>query len=70
MTYLWYKKEHVIAALNEIEKKGIPSNAKSSTYDLVYEKMRFPPKLVLSWAYRCATGFELDRNLFEGGQNT
>jgi len=64
------KQEHVIAAIKEIKENGIPLNAKSSTYDLVYEKMRFPPKLVLSWAYRCATGLELDRSLFEGGQNT
>ncbi|MCD7972451.1 MAG: DUF3578 domain-containing protein [Candidatus Azobacteroides sp.] len=63
-------KNHVLSALNEIDQKGIPPNAHSSTYDLIYNGEPYPPKLVLSWAYKHATGKELERNLFEGGLNT
>lgn len=64
------KQEDVFAALREIDQKGIPKNAHSSKYDLIYKGRTYPPKLVLSWAYRYATGNELDRRSFEGGKNT
>jgi len=64
------EQKHILDALKEIDEKGIPKNAQSSTYDLVYNGKPYPPKLVLSWSYRYATGDELDRNLFEGGKNT
>ena len=37
---------------------------------MIYKGRTYPPKLVLSWAYRYATGNELDRRSFEGGKNT
>ena len=40
-------KEAVVQALLEIKKNGIPKNAHSSTYDILYKGKRYPPKLIL-----------------------
>ncbi|EXY40212.1 hypothetical protein M117_2784, partial [Bacteroides fragilis str. 3774 T13] len=43
-------KEAVVQALLEIKKNGIPKNAHSSTYDILYKGKRYPPKLVMEYA--------------------
>lgn len=63
-------KEHILSAIKKIDSEGVPSYARSSTYDLIYDGKPYPPKLVLSWANIFANGVELDRNSFEGGRNT
>lgn len=63
-------KEHILSAIKKIDSEGVPSNAHSSTYDLFYDGKTYPPKLVLSWSNIFANEAELDRNSFEGGQNT
>ena len=62
--------EHIIRAIQKIEDEGVPAQAHSSTYDLLYKGKRFPPKLVLSYANIFANGVELDRNSFSGGKGT
>ena len=42
----------------------------SSTYDLLYNNVEYPPKLVISIANKFATGKELNPNDFEGGIGT
>lgn len=64
------KSEHIVQAIHKIEKEGIPAQAHSSSYDLLYEGERYPPKLVLSYANIFANGVILNRNEFEGGLNT
>jgi hypothetical protein len=64
------KRKHILSAIDRIQKQGIPTEARSSTYDVVYKGEKYPPKLVLSWANMFANGQELDRRSFEGGQNT
>lgn len=64
------KPEHIVQAIHKIEKEGIPVQAHSSTYDVLYEGKRFPPKLVLSYANIFANGVALDRSEFEGGIGT
>ena len=61
---------HVIQALNEIDEKGIPKGRHSSTYDLVYNGNRYPPKVVISIANRFANGEELPAEKFKGGEGT
>ncbi|MFT5251118.1 MAG: 5-methylcytosine-specific restriction protein B [Flavobacteriales bacterium] len=63
------KKEHILAAIKEIDKEGIRSGRHSSTYDLIHEGKLYPPKLVISIANRYATGVELDSGEFNGGPN-
>lgn len=62
--------EHVLQAIADIERDGVPPDAQSRTYDLIYKGKRYPPKLVLSLAVKKATGEELDRATFAGGEGT
>ena len=64
------RREHVLAALQEIDQGGIPPDAASTTYDLIHEHRRYPPKLVLSLATKHASGEEYDRALFSGGEQS
>jgi len=61
-------RDHVLEALLEIDEEGVPHEAQSTYYDLVHGAERYPPKYVLSLASRHATGEELDRALFAGGE--
>ena len=62
--------EAVIHALSDIDKNGIPKNASSSTYDVLYDNKRYPPKLVMEYAYKYSTGTQISRKDFEGGNKT
>jgi 5-methylcytosine-specific restriction protein B len=62
--------EHVLAALAEIQAGGVPEGAESTKYDLLHDGRRYPPKLVLSLAAKAATGVELDRAHFTGGEDS
>lgn len=62
--------DHVKQAIVEIDQDGVPKDAASSTYDLVQGDKRYPPKLVLSLAFKRATGKELSRHDFAGGEDT
>lgn len=57
-------RDSILKALQEINQNGIPSGAQSSTYDLLYDGNRYPPKLVFSVAHKYATGDILDRTKF------
>jgi len=59
--------EHILKAIKRIDDEGIKKGAHSTTYDLLHEGRRYPPKLVVSWANQYANGEELDRNSFGGG---
>ena len=41
----------------------------TTTYDLVWEKRRYPPKAILGTAYEFATGQRLAPGDFEGGKS-
>ena len=62
------KREHVLMALKEIDRDGVPPDARSTTYDLIEGQHRYPPKLVLALASKHASGVEFDRSLFSGGE--
>ncbi|MGC2185261.1 MAG: EVE domain-containing protein, partial [Terriglobales bacterium] len=62
------KREHVLKALEEIDRTGIPPDARSTTYDVIEGQRRYPPKLVLSLASKHASGAEFDRSFFTGGE--
>ena len=64
------RKEHLLKAIEEIDREGVRKGRHSSTYDLVYKGKSYPPKLVLSIANRYANGTELDSNDFAGGKGT
>jgi 5-methylcytosine-specific restriction protein B len=62
--------EHVLAALAQIDSEGVPSEARSTTYDLRYNGKAYPPKYALSLAVEAATGEPLDRSMFTGGEES
>lgn len=41
----------------------------TTTYDLIWEKRRYPPKAILGTAYEFATGQRLASGDFEGGKS-
>jgi hypothetical protein len=58
------QRQHVIDAIEEIERNGVSKLRESSRFDLVFRENRFPPKYVLSIAARIATGTELSPDDF------
>lgn len=61
-------REHILKAIERIDREGIPSNAYSSTHDVLVEGKSYPPKLVISWANIFANGEELEQQKFGGGK--
>jgi len=64
------QREHLLKAIEKIDAEGVPSDAHSTLYDVVFNNKQYPPKLVVSWANIFANGTEFDRDSFEGGYHT
>ena len=64
------KYQHVLHALADIDQGNIPDRSNSTTYDLLHNARRYPPKLVLSLAVKHATGKEYNRDDFTGGEQS
>jgi hypothetical protein len=72
----WDRVTHddVVGAIQEYDKLG-PEDffsahgfAPTTTYEMVWEKRRYPPKAILGTAYELATGQRLASGDFEGGK--
>ena len=75
VTWEHVTREHVMRAVHEYDKLG-PEKfftehgfAPTTTYDLVVNKHRYPPKAILGTAYEFATGKKLASGDFEGGKS-
>jgi hypothetical protein len=72
----WDKVTHgdVLRAIQEYDRLGpepffsAHGFAPTTTYDLVWDKRRYPPKAILGTAYELATGTRLASTDFEGGK--
>jgi hypothetical protein len=73
---LWDRvnRDHVLRAIQEYDRLG-PDRffsdhgfAPTTTYEVVWNKRRYPPKAILGVAYEFATGRRLDSGDFEGGK--
>ncbi len=64
------KKKHLLQAIQKIDAEGVPTDADSQYYDVVYNEKRYPPKLIVSYANLFANNTVLDRGLFKGGIGT
>jgi len=67
--------DDVVRAIEEFDRLG-PERffsehgfAPTTTYDLVWEKRRYPPKAILGTAYELATGERLASADFAGGKS-
>ena len=63
-------REHVIQALKQIDRDGMPPERQATKYSLLYEGKRYAPKYVISVANRFANGRMLDHKDFSGGYET
>jgi len=64
------KEEHVIKAIEEVERVGIPKDRSSKKYLLEFNGKQYPPKYVISLANKYANGKELNSSEFSGGKET
>ena len=62
--------EHVLGALEEIDRNGIPKHRRATRYYLSYAGKRYPPKYVISLANKYVNGLELNPADFSGGTET
>ena len=64
----------VVRALEEYDRLGADQFfsehgfAPTTTYELIWEERRYPPKAILGTAYELATGSRLAAGDFEGGK--
>lgn len=63
-------KEHIIKAIQYIDRSGIPKKRESTKFSLVLEEKQYPPKYVITIANLFANGEELIPSLFNGGDET
>jgi hypothetical protein len=67
-------REDVLKAIHEYDKLGAEQFfsahgfAPTTTYELISNKRRYPPKAILGTAYELATGKRLGSGDFEGGK--
>lgn len=64
------KREHVIKAMEGINKVGIPKGRSSKKFLLEYEGKHYPPKYIISLANSYANSVRLDSSEFGGGKET
>ena len=64
------KREHVIKAIEEIKRNGIPKGRDSKKFLLKFNGEYYPPKYVISLANKYANGEMLDPAQFSGGKET
>jgi hypothetical protein len=68
-------KDDVVRAIEEYDRLGAEGFfsahgfAPTTTYDLVWDGRRYPPKAILGTAYEFATGDRLASGDFEGGKS-
>jgi len=64
------KLEHILKAIEEIKRNGIPKGKNSRKFFLEFNGNYYPPKYVISLANKYANGEELDPEEFSGGEET
>jgi hypothetical protein len=77
MAVVWddVTRNHVVRAIQEYDRLGPEAFfaahgfAPTTTYDLVWDERRYPPKAILGTAYELATGQRLASGDFEGGKS-
>jgi len=64
------KREHIIKAIEAIERYGAPKGRNSKRFLLEFKRKYYPPKYIISLANKYANGEELDPSEFSGGKET
>lgn len=61
---------HILRAIKEINRQGVPEGRGSKKFVLEYEGKQYPPKYIISVANKYANGHELDSEEFSGGNES
>jgi len=61
-------KKHVLKAIAEVDRDGVPPGRGSTKYNLKHGARLYPPKYLISVANRFANGSELPPSDFSGGK--
>jgi hypothetical protein len=75
VTWDYVSPQHVERAIEEYDRLGPEAffaehgYAPTTTYDLIWQERRYPPKAILGTAYELATGDRLGSGDFEGGKS-
>jgi hypothetical protein len=64
------KREHILKAIQEIDRLGVPVGREGRSFSLIYEGKKYPPKYIISLANKYANGKDLDPSRFSGGKET
>jgi hypothetical protein len=64
------KREHILKAINEIKRTGVPEGRVWKKFCLEHDGQYFPPKYVISLANKYANGLELGSSGFSGGNES
>lgn len=59
-----FQRNHFLQAVKEIKGKGVPPNRQSHRYDLILNGEKYPPKYVISLAYKFLNGKEFPSHDF------
>lgn len=60
-------RDHILNAINEIDADQIPTKRRSTRWNLVFNNVKYPPKLVICISNKYANGEELVHTNFSGG---
>jgi hypothetical protein len=63
-------REHILKALGEIDKKGVPKRRFWRKYRLSYQSRSYPCKYTISLANKNANNVELQPSEFNGGRES
>ena len=63
-------RNHILKAIQEIDREGIPKGRNAKKFKLVFDEKAYPPKYVISLANKYANGEELEPSDFGGGPET
>jgi hypothetical protein len=63
-------RNHILKAIQEIDRGGIPKGRNSKKFKLVFDEKAYPPKYVISLANKYVNGEELEPLDFGGGRET
>ena len=70
MNFSKVTQEHIHLAVQDFNEKGFPNGfSHSSTYDVIIEGKKYPPKTIMAYASQRSTGQE-PINDFKGGEGT
>ena len=60
-------REHVLKAIEEVKRSGIPEGRGSKKFLVEFNGIYYPPKYIISLANKYANGEELNPSEFSGG---